>query len=261
MAISLSRELLERFRSFIYDEFGIHHSAGKTDVLRMKLEKLSLARGVDLGSFFVELEAGDARARDELLDEITVGHTFFFREREHLDFLVADARARGIRRPLVWCAASSTGEEAYSIAIALIDSGFPDFIVVASDVNPSALKAVNRGIYPVGKLQFTEPGVATRYFSRVDPAHVEVRRDLRSYLKVKRVNLRVPVRFEHEFDYVFCRNVMIYFDDDSRRRALENLSANLVPGGALFVGHTEALLEIPPCMRKAGPSVFRKQVV
>ncbi len=261
MAASLSRELLERFRSFIYDEFGIHHSAGKTDVLRMKLEKLSLARGVDLGAFLGKLETGDRVARDQLLDEITVGHTFFFREREHLDFLVADARARGIARPLVWCAASSTGEEAYSIAIALLDSGFTDFVVVATDVNPTALGAVNRGEYPVGKLQFTEPKIASRYFSRVDDARVRVRRDLRSFLRVKRVNLRAPVRFERDFDFVFCRNVMIYFDDDSRRRALENLAANLAPGGALFVGHTEALLEIPTCMKKVGPAVFRKQVV
>lgn len=258
MAMPLSRDALDRFRAHIYNEFGIHHSAGKTDILRMKLEKLALARGIDLHSFLADLESGDPFARDALLDEITVGHTFFFREREHLDFLVADARSRGISNPTVWCAASSTGEEAYSIAIALKEAGFANFLIVASDVNPRALEAVNRGIYAEAKLQFMPRSLVPRYFTRLDETAMRVRRDLRPYLRIKRLNLRVPVRFERDFDYVFCRNVMIYFGEDSRRRVLENLSANLAKDGVLFVGHTEALLEVPSILTKAGPAAFRR---
>src|SRR5262245_65518635 len=102
------------------------------------------------------LEAGKAQALDELVKAVTVHHTYFFREREHYATLVEDVRQRQVRRPALWCAASSTGEEPYSIAISLLEAGVTDFRVVASDIDKTVLHEMSRGVYTSDELTRSE---------------------------------------------------------------------------------------------------------
>lgn len=251
--------LLRSYQELIYTRFGIHYSPGKTYILQAKLEKLQKRlEDPDLAIFLDRLRKGDPEADRLLLKEITVNHTFFFREESHFQVLAEDIKKRKLRKPLIWCAASSTGEEPYSIVITLLEAGISDFTVLSSDVDDKVLRFMHRGRYPLGRLANASRGLLHRYFLKEGPEHWRVRPELRSYLKIKRLNLHDSLRFEDSFDYVFCRNVMIYFDDTGRRKVVDNLLANLKVGGLLFVGHTEALLNTPSQLTKEGQSLFRR---
>jgi chemotaxis protein methyltransferase CheR len=258
MSGSPDRDLLWKYSELVYRRYGIHYSRDKIELLRMKLEKLAFTRNYDLGEYYLRLEAGDPKAADELLRAITVGHTFFFREGEHFQRLAKDIQARRILRPLIWCAASSTGEEPYSIVISLLEHGILDFLVMSTDVNAKALHHMNRGVYDNLKVQDLPYALRDRYFMRIGEERFRIKSELRAYLLIKRLNLHETITFEREFDYVFCRNVMIYFDEDSRKRAVKNLVENLKPQGLLFVGHTEAILTLPSNMERDGAACFRR---
>jgi Methylase of chemotaxis methyl-accepting proteins len=258
MAEVLGKKLLSKYRDFVYSRYGIHYTNGKSEILGMKLKKLVYTRQYSLKDFYERLISGDLDAQNELLDEITVGHTFFFREKAHLSFLVHDISKKNTVRPIIWCAASSTGEEPYSIGISLLEHGLRDFIVLSSDINNSSLCAMNKGVYNVNQFQCTSDELLHKYFFRNDAYTWRVKPVLRQYLKIKRLNLHDDLNFDQGFDYIFCRNVMIYFDDEGRRNVVSNLVKNLNPGGTLFVGHTEAMITLPPGMRREAPAVFRR---
>ncbi|HKL84937.1 MAG TPA: CheR family methyltransferase [Treponemataceae bacterium] len=224
----------------------------------MKLLKIASLHDLILSEFYEKLAAEEVLTVDLFLREIAVGHTFFFREDAHFSRLVEDIRSRSIRSPLIWCAASSTGEEPYSIIISLLESGMRDFKVLASDVNMESLRAMNRGTYHISKFQNIDERILRTYFTRVNEFTLKVRPGLRKYLSIKRLNLHETIEFENHFDYVFCRNVMIYFDDPGRIRVLRTLASNLAPRGLLFVGHSEALLALNESLRKEGSAFYRK---
>ncbi len=261
MEAPLSGELLELYRTYIYEEYGIHYAPHKLDTLGLKLQKIADSGEYRLEELYDSLVHGDSEANDTLLEAVTVGHTFFYREHAHLDHLVDDIKKK--RCPgstVIWCAASATGEEPYSISIHLVENGITDFTVMATDVNMASLHVMNRGVYPAGKFDFTPRHILQRYFTRLPQGNYKVKGDVRRHVKIKRINLNECFLFEREVDYVFCRNVMIYFDEKMRRKVIETCVNNLAVGGLFFVGHTEALLEIPSSLRKDGPAVFRKVV-
>jgi chemotaxis protein methyltransferase CheR len=253
-----SGALILKYRDLIYDRYGIHFEKNKVDILEMKLRKMADSGNLSLDAFYDRLVVGDADAVDELIHAITVGHTFFFREEPHMALLAADIRKRNLSRPLIWCAACSSGEEAYSIAISLLEQGLDDFVIVCSDVNANALMAMNEGLYHANKLQYTGKYLVHKYFRKASPYTWRIKPDLRSYLRIKRLNLQTDILFERQFDFIFCRNVMIYFDETGRQRVMRTLSRNLAPSGLVFVGHAEAMLMVPRELRKEGPAVFRR---
>ncbi len=257
-ALDVEPGLVDRFRDLSYDRYGIHFQGSKTEILRMKLCKMASVHGFTLRSFFDRLSAGESEAADVFLKEIAVGHTFFFRESAHFTHLVSDIRARRLASPLIWCAASSTGEEPYSIVISLLEAGIENFRLLASDVNPNALKAMHRGRYNRNQLEATDKRIRSAYFTRVGEFSYAVSPELRKRIAIKRINLHEPFYFDVPFDYVFCRNVMIYFDEKGREKVLHTLVGNLAKGGILYVGHSEALLTMESCMRKEGPAMYRK---
>ena len=255
---SLPIGLLQRFREYAYERYGIHFHDAKIDILKMKLQKMSSLHGFSLPGFYSLLATGDPDAGELFLGEIAVGHTFFFRESDHFTHLVTDITNRSLQHPVVWCAASSSGEEPYSIVISLLEAGIHSFKVLASDVKPEALAAIHRGRYHVNQLQNVDASLQKRYFTRLDEYTFAVRPELRKYLAIKRLNLHESFFFETPFDYVFCRNVMIYFDERGRNRVLHTLVDNLAPKGVLYVGHSEALLTTTPNIRKEGPASYRR---
>jgi len=256
---TVSKELLFKFRDLIYRNYGIHYSRLKLYLLSSKLEKISI-REENLQDFYFQIVSGNPCAIDLLLKTVTVGHTFFFREESHFEILAQDITKRKLTMPLIWCAASSTGEEPYSIAMTLLEKGLHYFTIVCSDVNAHVLSVMHRGIYPSGKLSNTSQKLIGKYFRKINGDSWKIRNELRQYLKIKRLNLHEDIRFTEKFDYIFCRNVMIYFDDTGRRKVVDNLVQNLKIGGLLFVGHTEALLDLPPQLNKKGHSLFVRTV-
>lgn len=258
MKAPLTGELLERYREYVYEEYGIHYAPHKLDTLGLKLQKIADSGVYQLDDLYQDLCMGDPVARDTLLDAVTVGHTFFYREQTHLEYLVEDLKRRHILNPVIWCAASATGEEPYSIAIHLLDNGFRNFLVIASDINRASLHVMHRGVYGKARFDFAPPAILPNHFLKLPGEQYRIRPEVRRHLHIKRINLNEDFQFTREVDYIFCRNVMIYFDEKMRRKVIETCVRNLFPGGLLFVGHTEALLEVPSSLRKDGSAVFRK---
>ena len=250
--------LLENYRSLANEKFGIFFKGAKVDVLKMKLAKMAGMHGLELGSFFNLLSSNNPAAIDLFLKEITVGHTYFFREREHFKILLDEIHARKMKDIKIWCAASSSGEEPYSLVISLLENQIFDFRILASDINKKALQTMHRGEFVFRQHQELDRAIALSYFRKIGLNTYRIREDLRSYLIIKQLNLHDEIELAEPVEFIFCRNVMIYFDEAGRQKVLKTLMANLKKGGLLFVGLSEAILETPAGLVKVGPAVFRK---
>lgn len=254
------KKLINKFRLLIYDKLGIHLPNDKDYLLKAKLMKIALKIGHDkLDHFYEQIINNNENALKFLIKHITINHTFFFRENEHLKILANNIKVRMLDRPVIWCAASSTGEEVYSIIIELLENGICDFLVVASDINNDVLHKMNAGIYNVERLTHVSDLILKKYFSRIDQFHYKISKMLRDYLVIKRINLIEPISFENKFDYIFCRNVLIYFDDITKKFVVNNLLDNLKDDGFLFVGHTENLFSISDKVESVFNSVYNKK--
>jgi chemotaxis protein methyltransferase CheR len=210
---------------------------------------------------------------EQLVDLISTNHTHFFREPAHFEILVRDvlplvapqASAAG-RELRVWSAAAASGEEAYSLAIMLAEQAAAllpyGWLVQASDISRRMLDRCRTAIYAADKVDLPEPRLLARHFLRGFGARegfYRVRPELRRQVRVTAINLfqpRYPLAGEQ--DVIFCRNVMIYFDIESRQLLVERLFDQLAPGGFLFVGHSESLLGLRHGFRQTGPSVYQK---
>lgn len=219
---------------------------------------MASAHNVELYNFYDRLVSEDPEAIDIFLHQITVGHTYFFREHAHFKTLADDIKKRSVREPVIWCAASSSGEEPYSIAISLLENGIGNFKILASDVNLKALKTMNKGLYHISRFEKMDPLIIQRYFKRADQFSYRVIPGLREYIIIKRLNLNDSLAFESMFSYVFCRNVLIYFSEAGRSKVIDTLVRNLLPKGLLFVGHSEAILSLPDKLDKDSPACYRK---
>lgn len=210
---------------------------------------------------------------EQLVDLVSTNHTHFFREPAHFEILVRDvlpmvapqATAAG-RELRVWSAAAASGEEAYSLAIVLAEQAATllphGWLVQASDISRRMLDRCRTAIYSADKVDLPEPRLLARHFLRgfgEREGFYRVRPELRRQVRVTAINLfqpRYPLAGEQ--DVIFCRNVMIYFDAESRQLLVERLFDQLAPGGFLFVGHSESLLGLRHRFRQAGPSVYRR---
>ena len=208
-----------------------------------------------------------------LIDLISTNHTQFFREPAHFDILSHEllpalaARAVAAARPLqVWSAAAASGEEPYSLAIVMAEQtrqqpGFA-WEVHASDISRRMLDRCRLGIYDADKVKLPDPGLLPRYFRKGFGRRegcVRLKPEIRRHVAVEHVNLFQPTYpVPRALDVVFCRNVMIYFDVDSRQELVARLFDQLAPGGYLFVGHAESLLGLAHRFETARPGVYRR---
>lgn len=209
----------------------------------------------------------------KLLQFLTVGETFFFRYRGHFEALtqvvVPRLRAREVGRKnlRIWSAGCSTGEEPYSIAIALLE-GVPDLAdwqvtIQATDINQRALTAAREGMFGDRTLRITPEAHIQRYF-RHNGRQYEISNQVKEMVEFRWLNLQAPFPWEAEgpvFDIIFCRNVMIYFSAATFRKVVARLSAALKPGGYLFLGHSETLYQVSDdfeTVRLGGCFFYRK---
>jgi chemotaxis protein methyltransferase CheR len=207
-----------------------------------------------------------------LIDRISTNHTHFFREQKHFDFLTEVVIPRwqaDARRPEpfgIWSAASSTGEEAYSIAVHLAEEFCPAesnrWRIEGTDISTRVLEVAQRGVYESDRLASVAPDVMRRHFQRgVNQwqGHLRVKDEIRRQVRFQHLNLldgNYP--FDRPFDLIFCRNVMIYFDRPTQETLVRLLAEKLVPGGYLFVGHSESLSGVKHTLKLVRPAVYLK---
>ncbi|MCI1209844.1 MAG: protein-glutamate O-methyltransferase CheR [Treponema sp.] len=255
----LSYRQIQAISSLVYENFGIFITPDKFFRFKPKLDKLIHNENYSGPEEFYDcLMTGDIECLNMLVTYITTGHTFFFREPEHFRQLVVFLREHPQSNCRIWCAACSTGEEPYSIIMTLLDEGIHNFHIVASDINKKVLDHFNRGVYHESRLSQMSSVSRLKYFTRKRESWYEIKHQLRNYVSIKDINLMNPVSFPEKFDYIFCRNVLIYFNEQSRKKAIDNLINNLKVGGIFFIGHAEALLQQPENLKKIGSSVYRR---
>jgi chemotaxis protein methyltransferase CheR len=253
-------------RKLIYARAGINLKAGKQEMVYSRLaRRLRALKLESFRSYLALLEDDDASEWEAFINAITTNLTHFFREPHHFDILARQYRDSEANHPFrVWSAASSTGEEVYSIAMTLAeadDGGTPQPNILASDLDTNVLEQARRGIYSVERLENVSLERRKRFFLRGTSQHegyVKIREEIRRSVRFEHINLMSPNwEIKELFDAIFCRNVMIYFDKETQYSILKRLSQVLRPTGYLYVGHSENLFHAKDLYQLCDKTVYR----
>lgn len=260
-----------QFQRFIFDAAGITMSSGKKALVSGRLAKRLQQFELDsYGEYFKLLSSGQVPAEVQVaVDLLTTNETYFFREPKHFELLrelatkartnVAGSRSQTFR---VWSAAASTGEEAYSIAMVLADCAATDqWEVLGSDISTRVLQRARAGHFPIERTTHIPPSYLKRFCLKgIDEQQgtVLIERGLRSKVQFIQVNLNAPLPQLGSFDVIFLRNVMIYFNGETKREVVARVLALLKPGGYFFIGHSESLNDISTEVQALAPSIYRK---
>jgi chemotaxis protein methyltransferase CheR len=242
-----------RVRELIAAYAGIALHERKQNMVYNRLARRLRATGTRTFREYLDwVAAPDSEERERFVNALTTNLTAFFREPHHFDMLVTLARSRPGARLRVWSSACSTGEEAYSAAIALAEVGRAAEIL-ASDIDTDALQTARRAVYRSAALEgLGEARLRAQFLCGTGPneGFVRVRPERCAQVRFAQRNLLSDDWLSHEcFDAIFCRNVMIYFDRPTQQKVLDRLAAALAPRGLLFLGHSESCA--------AGHSAFR----
>lgn len=266
---TITDQEFNQFQGFIFEAAGITLSSSKKALVSGRLAKRLQHCHLDSYSAYFKLLMSGHSA-DEVqtaVDLLTTNETYFFRESKHFDFLreqslLAAKRAQPLR---VWSAASSTGEEAYSMAMVLADCmDTTPWEVVGSDINSSVLQGAAAGHYSLERARHISPAYLRRFCLKGHGPHqgtLLIERSLRSKVRFIQVNLNATLPSLGSFDLIFLRNVMIYFNDDTKRQVVARVLSLLKPGGHFCVGHSESLNGITTAVQSLGPSIYRKPQV
>ena len=257
----------QRIAKLIYEHAGISLAASKQEMVYSRLARRLRARNLSHFAEYVTLleTTKDAAEWEAFVNSLTTNLTSFFREPHHFVELAKFLeRRRGRAEPItIWCAASSTGEEPYSIAMTCVEalqSFTPAVTIVATDLDTSVLAKASAGIYTEDRVEKLKPEQLRKFFlkgSGANAGSVRVRQELRDLITFRQLNLldaKWPVR--GPFDAIFCRNVMIYFDKPTQRKVLRQLAPNMRADGLLFAGHSESFLHSADVFRLKGNTVY-----
>ena len=251
------RELIARYA-------GIKLSPQKRNMVYNRLLRRLRACGTSsFGDYLVLVQASDSKEREAFVNALTTNLTAFFREPHHFELLAEHARARASQRqPLrVWSSACSTGEEVWSIAMVLRETGCTGDIV-GTDIDTEVLKTGSSGVYRSDRIEGMAPERLRKHFLRGTGANeglVSIRPELRTGVRFGPLNLQSPAwPAQERYDVVFCRNVVIYFDRESQKRLLARFAELLVPGGLLVVGHSESFPAAHPGFRSCGRTAYER---
>jgi chemotaxis protein methyltransferase CheR len=251
----------------VYRRSGIALHQGKRELVTARLQKRVRGGGfTSFAAYLAHVKADrSGQAMTTLLDAIATNHTHFFRESRHFDVLaeqVAEMKAQGGDGAVEgWSAACSTGEEPYTIVMRLREAGHQAVRLLASDISTKALAKARSGVYPMAKVTDVPPPLLRRYFEKglgEQEGLARVALPLRRQVEFRALNLLDITSLGRQFDFIFCRNVMIYFDKAIQQRVVAMLERHLKPGGCLFIAHSESLNGIAHGLEPLAPAVFRQ---
>jgi chemotaxis protein methyltransferase CheR len=267
-----TRADFERVRGLIYQRAGISLADSKQEMVYSRLARRLRATGIDSFSRYLDaLEAGRLSGNtgeewEAFTNALTTNLTSFFREAHHFPLLaehVLKARRQHPGQLTIWCSASSTGEEPYSIAMTVCEAFntlSPPVSIIATDIDTNVLATAAAGVYPIERVDKLEPERLRRFFLKGKGAQeglVRVRPELRNLVTFRQLNLLADGwDLKGPFDAIFCRNVMIYFDKDTQRRILSRFVPLMKPDALLFAGHSENFLYVSDSLRLRGKTVY-----
>lgn len=270
---SISEKEFKLFRDIIYHHTGIQITEKKTNLVVARLSKR--LRALNLQSFseyydYLNTSLDASSELNNLINRITTNKTDFFREKHHFDFLskevfpacIESAKRGGERRIRIWSAGCSSGEEPYSLAMTIADSfrderGW-DLKILATDLDTDVLMKAYKGVYSSQQITPVPIEYLSRYFFRTSDGY-EISHQIKSMVTFRKLNLMdnsFPMK--KPFDMIFCRNVMIYFDDDTKHELARKYHSHLKSNGYMFVGHSESLMYMKHLFRFLKHTVYIK---
>jgi len=249
----LSDKQFRQYCDLVYREAGINLTAEKRELLNARLSKRLRKTGIEAGAYFKLINADP----DELwrfLDAISTNHTYFFRESKSFRYMTP-------AHPDIWCAASSSGEEPFSLATYCLDQGFTPSIL-ATDISMSCLEKGRRAIYSKQALKNIPQHMLKAYFQKGRGKwddYIKIKERVSRLVQFKRFNLlKDSPDTGRLFDMVFCRNVMIYFDNPTKEFVVDKLCRVLKRGGYFIIGGAESLSGLNHGLKYVEPSVYLK---
>jgi chemotaxis protein methyltransferase CheR len=251
----MSTRDFDRVRQMIHVRAGISLNETKRNMVYSRLSKRVRERELTCFSDYLDLlESDEGDEWQGFVNALTTNLTSFFRESHHFDMLAAHLASRQPGKPIMlWSAASSTGEEPYSIAITAAGARLPGVRILATDIDT--------GVYRDEHVEKLDSKIVHRWFRRgtgVNAGKVRVRDELREMVSFRQMNLLAPTwPVRERFAAVFCRNVMIYFDKPTQRAVLERIAARLEPDGILLIGHSENLMWARDLFEPCGRTAYR----
>lgn len=259
--MELPLEYFIKVRNLIYERTGIRFEENKIYYVKKRLQQRITAgdfQGIEEYIRFLKLFDRDGREFQELINLLTVNETYFFREFQQLQVfaekcleeIVEKKTANGEKTIKVFSAGCSNGAEPYTLAIILremLDNfNYWNVMVKAADIDENVISMARRGIYDKRSVKDVPPVYLSRYFGSSKPGEYTVKPEVKELVVFEQMNLmdRRALRYEENYDFVFCRNVLIYFDDVSRKQLVERFYTMLNKGGFIFLGHAESLSRI-----------------
>ena len=254
----------ERIRTILYQHSGIKLNDSKMDMVYSRLARRLRATGLKtFQDYLARVEKKQDEEWEVFINALTTNLTAFFREPHHFPLLkehVLNLRKRPLR---LWCSAASTGEEPYTMAMAMVEvfnTYKPPVEIIATDIDTNVLAKAKTGIYPLERVEKLPQDTVKRFFLKgagSNAGKVKVRKELCDLISFRQLNLlnqQWPVN--GLFDVIFCRNVMIYFDKETQYQILKRFAPMLEPHGLLFAGHSESLHHAADLFRLRGQTVY-----
>ena len=267
--MTLTEKDFIRLSTFIHKNYGINLSK-KKQLIEGRLGSTLVTKGFTSFTQYVDfiLTKAPRNDIDIMLNKLTTNYTFFMREQMHFDYfkntiLPYLAQTKKDRVLSVWSAGCSTGQEPYTLSIILKeffgkDANKWDTRVLATDISQNVLSQAQNGIYPADSLKEIPAEWIKKYFNKLPDGRYEVTKDLKSNVIFKTFNLMDPIKFRLQFDVIFCRNVMIYFDQPTKDALVNRFLHATIPGGYLLIGHSESINRTETPYQYIMPATYRK---
>lgn len=269
--IELSDREFREMHCYIRARYGLNLEKKKYLIESKLWLELAYSKSDTFAEYWQKLLSDQTGVMERrMMDQLTTNYTFFCREEKHFEFLrqrVVPALPQNRTAPLrIWCAGCSTGQECYTLAMELSDCRSlgalrVPFSIFGSDLSAAAVTAAQRGFYGSADYARLPAAWQARYCENFQDGQFRVKESLRSDVSFQRQNLMNLPCMTPAYDLVFCRNVLIYFQDRERTALVRKLTEALLPGGYLMIGHTESLLAIPNSLQYVQPAVYRKPEV
>lgn len=267
-----SRSDFEQIREIVYRVAGIVMAPEKATLVYSRIAPLVRTSNCQTFARYIAMMRENPDELRKAINALTTNHTFFYRERHHFDHLASVVRPHlhacaAAGKPVrIWSAGCSTGEELYSLAMALLGPDKRDarpfldgnVAILATDLADHAVAGAKAAAYPVEALKDVPPEL-TRAWTTESGGMIQIRDEVRSMIRVRRLNLLGDWPMKSFFDIIFCRNVMIYFDQPTKDRLVTRFIEQLLPGGFLYIGHSERVCgPAEHKMSLVGNTIYRK---
>lgn len=269
--VEISEGEFASISKLVYSKFGINLSEKKVSLVKGRLNKYLHEKGFGNFSDYYASVVADTSGREllNLVDKISTNHTFFYREPEHFNLLRQEylpewARTHQPDALRLWCAGCASGEEAYTLAITVSEAfpalgAFTGPVIFANDISTTVLETAKRGVYPHDRIRNLPKELILKYFTRIGEDSYQVKDRLKQLVLFRRMNfIQDDYPFKHKFDFVFFRNVMIYFDNPTKQALLEKIHRHMKEGSYLFIGHSESLGRDQDFYHYIQPAVYER---